>query len=257
MPGAVIVIPCFNEAGRLAADRFASFAAADPSVNFLFVDDGSSDATLEVLHKLEQRDPARFSVLALTHNQGKAEAVRRGMLAALAQEPRTLGFWDADLATPLDAIPSFLALLEERPDLQMVLGSRVKLMGRVIERRAVRHYPGRVLATLCSLVLKLGVYDTQCGAKLFRNAPEVAALFQQPFLAGWLFDVELLARFLRGRRGSGKPPAADAIYEFALHEWRDVPGSKIRPGDFFRALADLVKIFRRYGGDRDNERRDH
>jgi glycosyltransferase involved in cell wall biosynthesis len=257
VPAALIVVPCFNEAARFAADRFAAFAAVDPSVSFLFVDDGSSDATLEVLRKLEQQDPSRFSVLALARNQGKAEAVRRGMLAALAQEPRYLGFWDADLATPLDTIPSFVALLEERPDLQMVLGSRVKLMGRLIERKATRHYPGRVLATLCSLVLKLGVYDTQCGAKLFRNTPEVATIFQEPFLAGWLFDVELLARFLSGRRGGGEPPAADAIYEFALHEWRDVPGSKIRPWDFFRALADLVKIHRRYGGDIDNEHRNH
>jgi hypothetical protein len=215
------------------------------------------------LRKLEQRDPTRLAVLDLPTNCGKAEAVRRGLLAAMEREPATIGYWDADLATPLDAIPSFVALLEEHPDPQMVLGSRVKLLGRTIERKATRHYPGRVLATFSSMALGLAIYDTQCGAKLFRNTAEIRDLFQEPFLAGWLFDVEVLARFARARRARGEP-VDDAIYEFALHEWRDVPGSKIRAWDFFVALADLWRIHRHYlrgaghgRGSFDNERRNH
>jgi glycosyltransferase involved in cell wall biosynthesis len=205
MPDTIIVVPCYNEADRFAADCFAAFAAEQTAVRFLFVDDGSSDSTPEVLRKLESRDPHRFALRELPRNRGKAEAVRQGMLAALERDPTYAGYWDADLATPLEAIPSFVELLDERPDLEMVFGSRVKLLGRMIERSALRHYPGRVLATLSSFALGLAVYDTQCGAKLFRASPEIGALFAEPFTANWMFDVELLARLIRARRGSCSP----------------------------------------------------
>jgi hypothetical protein len=168
------------------------------------------------------------------------------MLAALERHPTYAGYWDADLATPLGAIPCFVELLDERPDLEMVFGSRVKLLGRVIERSALRHYPGRVLATLSSLALGLAVYDTQCGAKLFRASPEIGALFAEPFTANWMFDVELLARLIRARRGTDRAQPEQVIHEFALQEWRDVAGSKVRPWDFFRAIVEIARIRRRY-----------
>ncbi len=257
MPDALIVVPCFNEAERLPVERFASFPAQEPSVRFLFVNDGSTDSTLELLRKLQSRNPERFGFLDLETNRGKAEAVRRGMLAAFEQQPSYAGYWDADLATPLDEIPRFVALLEERPALDMVLGSRVKLLGRIIERHAMRHYGGRVLATLSSLALDLEVYDTQCGAKLFRRTAGTTALFAEPFVTNWLFDVELLARFVRERRGTDRPRVENAIYEFALHEWRDIPGSKIRARDFFVALTEIARIYRRYLGGSSRGHRDH
>jgi glycosyltransferase involved in cell wall biosynthesis len=238
-------------------NHFYAFAARGSSIRFLFVNDGSSDSTLELLRKLESRDSDRFAVLDQPRNRGKAEAVRVGMRAAFEPHPTYVGYWDADLATPLDAIPSFVELLDERSDLEMVFGSRVKLMGRNIERSAWRHYPGRVLATLSSLVLGLPIYDTQCGAKLFRSSPEISALFADPFISNWLFDVELLARYVRARRGTDRPQPQDTIYEFALHDWRDVPGSKIRPWDFFVALLELARIHRRVMRGTDHGRRPH
>src|SRR5262249_28035111 len=155
----------------------------------------------------------------------KAEAVRRGLVRAFEAQPEYLGFWDADLATPLDAILTFGAVLDSRPDIEMVFGARVKLLGRSVERSPVRHYLGRVFATAASMTLGIGFYDTQCGAKLFRASPELAAVFDRPFDTRWLFDVEVLARLIALRRASSRGPVGDIVYEHPLHEWRDVAGS--------------------------------
>jgi hypothetical protein len=128
----------------------------------------------------------------------------------------------------------------------MVFGARVRLLGRSIERSALRHYLGRMFATAASITLGLGIYDTQCGAKLFRASPAMQALFQEPFLTRWLFDVEILARLIHARRGTRLPQVEDIVYEFPLHEWHDVAGSKVRPGDFVRALFGLAMIYWHY-----------
>ena len=194
-----IVVPCYNEASRLDVAAFRRFIERSTTPQFLLVDDGSRDRTLEVLESLREFAPQRIAVHDLPKNVGKAEAVRQGICRALSGNPQYVGYWDADLATPLESIAEFRRLLDERTNLLMVLGSRVKLLGRSIDRRAVRHYSGRVFATAASLVLGLPVYDTQCGAKLFRVCPETCRLFREPFRTNWVFDVEILARFLAGK----------------------------------------------------------
>jgi hypothetical protein len=189
-----------------------------------------------------------MDILDLPRNSGKAEAVRCGLLRAL-QAPGVLyaGFWDADLATPLNAVDDLLGILADNPHIEMVFGSRVKLLGRNIERRALRHYLGRVFATCASLVLMLPIYDTQCGAKLFRVNPDLTMVLQEPFCSRWIFDVEIIARFLRLYADEGaQRNLRDAIYEFPLQCWTDVPGSKVRSKDFFWAIRDLTVIRQRY-----------
>jgi dolichyl-phosphate beta-glucosyltransferase len=242
----IVVVPCYNEARRLRADVFEAFAKAQPDIRFLLVNDGSTDTTLELLRGLEARNGEQFAVIDVQPNGGKAEAVRRGMLVALEEQPSYAGYWDADLATPLDEIPWFVEVLDQQPQLLLAMGSRVKLLGRTIERSLRRHYLGRVFATAASITLRLAVYDTQCGAKLFRCAPETIELFREPFVTGWIFDVELIARLTRARRGTGLPPVSEAICELPLHTWCDVAGSKVKPHDFFVALLEMTRIWRRY-----------
>ena len=241
-----IVVPCYNEAHRLQKQKFRDFLAASPDVAFIFVDDGSKDATLSVLEEVRRGYADRVTVLHQEPNAGKGEAVRKGLLEALRQGGiGMIGFWDADLATPLDAIHDLLQVAAERLQVQMVFGARVKLLGRDIERRAVRHYLGRIFATVVSVLLRLPIYDTQCGAKLFRATPDVRQVLAEPFCSRWVFDVELLARFIRLHRGN-VAAVREAIYEFPLHTWSDVAGSKVGPGDFVRAFRDVVKIYRKY-----------
>ena len=248
MARCVLVVPCYNEARRFLAGEFRAFLSHRTGISVLFVNDGSTDDTFAVLKRLETEMPSCIEVLHLPQNSGKAEAVRKGMLHALNTQGITcVGFWDADLATPLDAVDELLCILADNPDIQMVFGSRVKLLGRNIERRAVRHYLGRVFATCASMVLRLPIYDTQCGAKLFRVTSDLGAVLQHPFQSRWIFDVEILARFQQVRADAGVGRAlSGVIYEFPLRCWRDVPGSKLRPKDFLTAFRDLLSIHRRY-----------
>ena len=242
----VIVVPCWNEERRLPVASFRAFLAAEPDVGFVFVDDGSTDGTREQLRSLEKAAPERVQLLGLDHNAGKAEAVRRGVLEALRGEPRFVGYWDADLATPLDVIPELLRVFEAHPGSEIVMAARVHLLGRRIQRSALRHYLGRLSATWIAIALDLRVYDTQCGAKLFRNGPDLPDLFREPFLSTWLFDVEILARRIAQGRAGGRPPAREVIHEVPIREWTDVTGSKLRPGAYFRAALDLLRIRRRH-----------
>jgi hypothetical protein len=128
----------------------------------------------------------------------------------------------------------------------VVLGSRVKLLGRTIERHAWRHYLGRVFATLVSQLLHLAVYDTQCGAKLFRATDELRRVLARPFTTSWLFDVEILARII-AESSAGTSAVARSLYELPLDEWRDVPGSKLTRGAYVRAATSIVKLYLEYG----------
>src|SRR4030095_5828098 len=97
-----------------------------------------------------------------------------------------------------------------------------------------------------SSMLGLPVYDTQCGAKLFRVSPSTHTLFETPFMSRWIFDVEILARLIQCRRENQLPPIEKVVYEFPLLEWKDIPGSKLTYGDFFRAAFELARIYNRY-----------
>ena len=242
-PHLILVVPCFNEELRLPVDELRGFQIAGVGLEILFVNDGSTDGTLRVLQSLCDEAPGQFSVLNLERNSGKAEAVRRGIIEALDRRPDLVGFWDADLATPLSEISGFLDIFAARPEIEMVFAARVRLLGRSISRNPARHYFGRVGATLISSSLGLAVYDTQCGAKLFRAGDAVRELFATPFLSRWIFDVEIIARLVRQR---GREDAARAIYELPITVWHDVKGSKVRSTDFFRALKDLGRIHRAY-----------
>src|SRR5262249_318687 len=151
--------------------------------------DGSTDGTRELLDDLCCSNPGRFATCSLPENVGKAEAVRQGLLRAFEADPDYVGYWDADLSTPLDAILAFCSILDSRRDIAVVFGARVSLLGRSVKRDLLRHYLGRVFATAASLALGIGFYDTQCGAKVFRATHEIMSLFRSPFSTRWIFDV--------------------------------------------------------------------
>lgn len=234
---AVIVVPCYNEAARLNLQAFSTFLRDVRGVRLVFVNDGSRDATLDVLRSLHAAHPDRIEVLSLSRNAGKAEAVRRGLGYAAAAGTEFVGYWDADLATPLEAIEDFLRIGERYAETEVVYGARLQLLGHRVARTLSRRIISRLCARLARIAVGLPIGDTQCGAKLLRNTPRLRQAVEQPFSAGWLFDVELFSR-LAATAASSRA----AFYEYPLPEWTEVPGSKVTGRAIRRAGLAMLRL---------------
>lgn len=241
MERTTLIIPCYNEEHRL--DRAALSSLVADNVDILFVDDGSKDGTRKILHDMASANPEHIRVLGLDRNGGKAEAVRQGLIAAIeAKRSAFVGYLDADLATPPHEMKRLITIMRNSTA-HVLFGARVALLGHEIERSTVRHYLGRVFGTLASLALRLTIYDTQCGAKLFRVTPTLTNVLREPFISRWVFDVELLGRLLAGADGTPAISVA-SVWEEPLRAWRDVKGSKLDARQMSRALLDLARIDR-------------
>ncbi|HEX3394975.1 MAG TPA: glycosyltransferase [Acidimicrobiales bacterium] len=234
----VVVVPCYNEEHRLDPDRFLALARTGRVV-LLFVNDGSTDGTAQVLAGLATADGV--GVIELAVNVGKAEAVRRGLLRAIDDGASVVGYYDADLSTPPDELLRLVDVVAARPDRAAVLASRVARLGSDIERSAVRHYLGRVFASAASAALGARVYDSQCGAKLFRVTPSLVAAVGEPFRSAWGFDVELLHRLLAGWGGAA-PLAPEAFVEVPLGAWSAGQGSRVTVGAAVSAFTSVMSI---------------
>ncbi len=240
----IIVIPCFNESQRLSVNTFCKFLSKQNFIQLVFVDDGSRDSTFQILKTINNNYPKDTYLLQFPENKGKAEAVRQGLLLALSKKPHLVGFWDADLSTPLSEILRFTSFFSSHPEIRWVFGSRVMLLGRKIKRSSFRHYIGRVFATFVSLVLDLRIYDSQCGAKIFCADAELESIISKKFKSKWIFDVELLARLIKYHKKINKYSPYDIIYELPLNNWVDVKGSKLKLRDFFGVVIDLFLIWK-------------
>jgi len=238
-PRPVIVVPCFNEADRLDVREMERLAA---SVDLWLVDDGSRDRTLELIGSVAAGSGGRVKALTNPQNLGKAETVRRRLADACAQGAQIVGFLDADLATPVDEMLALLNRLAAG-HAEAVTAARVALSGRDIRRAGLRHYTGRIFSTIASLALGCAYYDTQCGAKVFRNSARLRAALAEPFLSRWAFDVELLGRLLAGAPGVA-PLAPGELVEYPLQTWHDIAGSKLSTVDAWKAGAELFLIWR-------------
>ncbi len=188
-PHLSVVIPAFNEAGRLPAtlDALAREVPGWPwPAEIVLVDDGSTDATAEVMSSFAAARDA-VQVVRQPRNLGKGAAVTAGVLAARG---RFIVFFDADLSYPLEAVPEAVARLEG--------GAYVVVGARDLHPEAgraayspLRRATSLAFNALVEGVLGLGIPDTQCGFKAFR-ADAARALFPRLSIPGFGFDVELL-----------------------------------------------------------------
>jgi glycosyltransferase involved in cell wall biosynthesis len=238
-----IIVPCYNESGRLDIEAVRLFCKKDTNTDFIFVNDGSTDNTLELIKNACSTSDS-LGYISLPMNLGKAEAVRAGFIQALSGNYTYIGYLDADLSTPLDELHQLRQTLVTSENIDIAIGSRVKMLGYEIERNLVRHIVGRVFATMASITLGLPVYDTQCGAKLFVNNRNISILFGEPFINKWTFDVEIIKRHLIMVSLQGQ--SGHRIEEVPLRMWRDIAGSNVKPIDFIISIKNMIQISTHY-----------
>jgi glycosyltransferase involved in cell wall biosynthesis len=236
-----MVVPCFNEGARWDMSYWLDMIEI-PNVSWVFVDDGSTDNTRGLLLEVQG---ATARAMCLPRNQGKAQAIRLGLLSALSQGTANgsgVGFIDADGAFTRGDVTRLVGKFDEVVStdnrFDALWSARVAMAGRNIQRSAVRHYLGRLVATYLALGSDLVPYDTQSGLKLFEASSDLAECLAIPFRTRWLFEVELISRWkmLTGR--------TLGIWEEPLDDWRDVHGSKVTPRESLRIAGELIEVKR-------------
>ena len=237
-----VVIPCYNEEKRLLSQDFIDFVKKNAGYHLCFVNDGSTDKTLEVLQDLQKGREDYITVYNCEINGGKAEAVRQGMLFMNQKEDLDyIGFLDADLSTDLSDFDALVSTIENS-DFKIVSGSRISRMGANITKESARKVISLTINYIIRKILAMDFKDTQCGAKIF-SKDVIKVAFSQKFITRWLFDVEI---FMRLRKTFGLAEARQMICEKPLKRWIHADGSKLSMKDSLKIIGQLVQIAVKY-----------
>ena len=238
-----LIIPCYNEENRLDSQVFLDFSLANSNIDLWFVNDGSTDKTLDLLQILINKNRDQLYLHSLKNNQGKAEALRETILKiGSLNKYQNIGFIDADLATPLNETLFFLDEMKKNSGLLITAGCRINIVGKNVTRKPIRHYLSRIFVTYYFQFLKIPNYDAQCGIKLFESNFAIQ-LFEKPFISKWMFDIEF---FVRAMKILGKEKYQLQIKEIPLNNWSEKDGSKLRIASFLLAPLEVIKIYFKY-----------
>jgi dolichyl-phosphate beta-glucosyltransferase len=237
-PDLSVIVPCYNEGERLAAtlgairDYASRGQGLGGGIEWIFVDDGSSDETLRLLedHASAELD-AR--VVALPANRGKGAAIAAG--DRIARAP-IRAFTDCDLATPLSALEALPRLFGEF-GADLVIGSRHTPWSRLVQPQPLlRRLAGRLFSFVMAHFHRSAFTDTQCGFKAWTGEFS-SSVVQQIDEPGWSFDLEMIGRAEARQSKILELPVA----------WTDSEGSKVRAAvDGPRMLRDGVEYWLRY-----------
>ncbi|WP_299106104.1 response regulator [uncultured Winogradskyella sp.] len=233
-----VVIPCYNEQDRLSSKEFLDFIDSNLGYLLCFVNDGSTDKTLEVLNSLKKGRENNIIVYDCEQNGGKAEAVRQGVLH-LAKDPQLdyIGYLDADLSTDFKDFDDLVKTIEHS-DFKIVSGSRMSRMGADITKESARKIISKTINLIIRTILGMPFNDTQCGAKIM-DKDIVNLMFKDKFITRWIFDVEI---FIRMRKHYGKKKAISYICEQPLKRWIHADGSKLSMKDSVKIVGQLGQI---------------
>ncbi len=227
-----LIIPAYNEADRIGNTLEQVFAYLDRQsyeAEIIVVDDGSRDATSEVVRDLQQTATVPLLLETLPQNRGKGYAVRIGMLTKASGAVRF--FYDADASTPIEEIDRCQPLFDAGADI--VIGSRALPDSDIQIRQAwYREWMGRCFNGIERILRVTSLKDTQCGFKGF-TAAAAACCFSRQTIDRFSFDAELL--FIAEKHGLH-------IAELPVR-WLNSPKSRVNPfTDATRMFLDLVAI---------------
>jgi len=236
MSSFAIIIPCYNEEKRLNKAAFNLFLQSHTDIRFYFVNDGSNDSTVKIIGDFFPSD--KIEIINLSTNSGKGEAVRQGITHVLnSHPPKYIGYLDADLSTSLEEFYRLCIYATEK-DADFIFGSRIKMLGSEIKRSFLRHIIGRLIVTLLDKKFRLGYYDTQCGAKLFKSEI-LHSVMNEPFSTKWFFDIEL---FLRLKEKNQEYVGI----EYPLKNWKNIKDSKINLLSFPSVIKEIFILLSKF-----------
>jgi len=222
-----IVVPIYNEEKVIEAsidEIVTHLGKTKLRWELILVDDGSRDRTVELIEKLPQ---SNIKLLRNEKNRGKGRAVKIGALEASGQH---ILFTDADLSAPFSQFSVFY--LERQSDI--VIASR-RLPDSLVETSFMKSFSGEIASKIIRTCFLPGIYDTQCGFKLFKGEVLKELVLSQ-YLERWGFDVELL--FLARLRRYN-------IVELPI-TWTHNYDSKVSAIDYLATFSELLKIYYHY-----------
>ncbi len=210
-----IVMPCYKEENRLPAYlKELKETLKEIPVELIIVDDGSP---IESFNRLRDKISGELSGSIFLHryerNQGKGFAISHGIHQANGE---IVGFLDSDGAIPAYEVKNLLNIYSDNNSFDMLLASRIKMLGKNVDRSFMRHLSGRVFVTFISTLFNIPVYDSQCGFKLFKkNSYE--SLKNKITDTRWVWDTQLLILFFLNKK---------KIHEVPI-DWSGVADSKV------------------------------
>ncbi len=233
-PQIAVIIPAYNEAGRILPTLQDAAAWLDlhfQDWRILVVNDGSKDATAQVVLQFSEQQP-KVGLHNLDRNRGKGCAVRTGVGQT---DTELVLYMDADGAIPISELDKLLPGLKEH---HLVIGSKSFPDRGSMDHKWYRLIMGRVFNFFVRLFLIQGVHDSQCGFKLFRG-DAARTIFRHQGVNGFSFDLEVLrlARLLG--YSFGEAPV----------KWSNISGSRVHiVRDSIKMFWDIFRIRARHRG---------
>jgi dolichyl-phosphate beta-glucosyltransferase len=228
-----VVVPAYNEEARLPASLVkleTYLEARGLPFELILVDDGSRDGTLRAMREAGAHR-SYVKVANLPQNRGKGRALATGVAQSSGE---LVLVTDADLSTPIEELPKLEARLEDGAD--VAIASRAKRGARIeISQPPHRVLMGKVFNLIVQALLLPGLWDTQCGFKLFRG-DLARELFGCMKTDGFGYDVEVLYGARRRRLRIDEVPV----------RWQHSAPTRVAT---FRSSVDMLKdVFRiRFG----------
>ncbi len=229
-----LIIPMYNEAAILpqTVRTLTEYLAAQPfDWELVFVDDGSTDGSAALVEGLGLPG---VRVLGYTPNRGKGRAVKTGMLEGRGE---LLMFLDADLAYGTQVIARVVEAMDQAPDKQVLLGSRVLHPEGYAGYTPLRRLASKTYILVLRLVGGFRLSDSQCGCKAFRRQA-AREIFSRVQTDGFAFDFEAILWAQK---------LGYAIQELPVKIVNHRASKVNTLRDTFRMLAQLRQIRRRVG----------
>lgn len=222
------VIPVYNDRGSLetAIPRSMEILASlDPGFELIIAEDGSTDASAELVRGWEARDP-RVRLLHSDTRLGRGKALTRAFSEARGS---IVCYYDVDMATDISHLPELIGSV--RDGFEIVTGSRL-LPGSSIVRSGGREVASRGYNFLVRTVLHSSLFDHQCGFKAFQK-DRILTLLPSVRDTHWFWDTEIL---VRGQR------AGYRIREFPV-QWREGRGTTVRKNDVLTMGRSILRLW--------------